>query len=413
MTIYSESVRSNGSLAYPGRPLGAGEPLLMASDELVAIDLPPGPGWLELVRRLWVEGVPFLPLDHRLTERERRAIVDRARPTSVLDPSGETLLAGAEPVSRGVAVVVATSGVGGRPKLVELHRVAVAVAVRTSADRLGATPRDRWISVLPPSHVGGLLVLLRGAILGAPVTVHEAFDPARLVRDGEGPAFVSVVPAIARRLVASDVGLSGLTLLVGGDALDEGTAGAARSRGARLVTTYGLTETCGGVVYDGVPLDGMAVRLGAEGAIEVDGPMLMEGYRLDGAATGAAFTTDGWLRTGDLGALGDDGRLTVLGRADHVIRTGSETVWPEEVERVLADHPRVGDVAVAGRPDAEWGQHVCAFVVPARTDEPPTLEELRAHGAERLARFKLPRDLRLVPEIPRTSTGKVRRALLR
>jgi acyl-CoA synthetase (AMP-forming)/AMP-acid ligase II len=157
----------------------------------------------------------------------------------------------------------------------------------------------------------------------------------------------------------------------------------------------------------------MAVRLGAEGAIEVDGPMLMEGYRLDGAATGAAFTTDGWLRTGDLGALGDDGRLTVLGRADHVIRTGSETVWPEEVERALADHPRVGDVAVAGRPDAEWGQHVCAFVVPARTDEPPTLEELRAHGAERLARFKLPRDLRLVPEIPRTSTGKVRRALLR
>jgi o-succinylbenzoate---CoA ligase len=413
VTIHSESVRSNGPLAYPGRLPGAGEPLHMASDELVAIDLPPGPGWLELVRRLWLEGAPFLPLDHRLTEAERRAIVDRARPTSVLDRSGETLLADAAPVSPGIAVVMATSGVGGRPKLVELHRVAVAVAVRTSADRLGATPRDRWVSVLPPSHVGGLLVLLRGAILGAPVTVHDAFDPARLVRDGEGAAFVSVVPTSVRRLVASDVGLSGLTLLVGGDALDRETAGAARSRGARLVTTYGLTETCGGFVYDGVPLEGMAVRLAAEGAIEVDGPMLMEGYRLDGAATGAAFTTDGWLRTGDLGTLGDAGRLTVLGRAEHVIRTGSEKAWPEEVERALADHPKVGDVAVAGRPDAEWGQHVCAFVVPARIDEPPTLEELRAHGAERLARFKLPRDLRLVPEIPRTSTGKVRRALLR
>jgi o-succinylbenzoate---CoA ligase len=412
VTIHSESVRSNGPLAYPGRPSGAGEPLHMASDELIAIDLPPGPGWLELVRRLWFEGVPFLPLDHRLAEAERRAIVDRARPTSVLDRSGETLLADAAPVSPGVAVVVATSGAGGRPKLVELHRVAVAVAVRTSADRLGATSRDRWISVLPPSHVGGLLVLLRGAILGAPVTVHETFDPARLVRDGEGAAFVSVVPTIVRRLVASDVGPSGLTLLVGGGALDPETAGAARSRGARLVTTYGLTETCGGFVYDGVPLEGMAARLGAEGAIEVDGPMLMEGYRLDGAATGAAFTTDGWLRTGDLGTL-SDGRLTVLGRADDVIRTGSEKVWPEEVEHALADHPKVGDVAVAGRPDPEWGQHVCAFVVPARIDEPPTLEELRAHGAERLARYKLPRDLRLVPEIPRISTGKVRRAVLR
>jgi O-succinylbenzoic acid--CoA ligase len=186
-------------------------------------------------------------------------------------------------------------------------------------------------------------------------------------------------------------------------------AGAARSRGARLVTTYGLTETCGGFAYDGIPLDGMQVRLDPEGGIEVAGSTLMEGYRLDPAATGAAFTTDGWLRTGDLGAL-DEGRLVVHGRADHVIRTGSEKVWPEEVERVLREHPRVTDVAVAGRPDPEWGEHVVAFVVPATIDDPPTLEELRAFAAEALARFKLPRDLQLVPAIPRTATGKARRA---
>ncbi|HEX6401495.1 MAG TPA: AMP-binding protein [Actinomycetota bacterium] len=384
----------------------------MSTDELVVVDLPPGPPWLELVRRLWVEGVPFLPLDHRLTQREKRAIVDRARPTTILDGSGETVLADGAPVSPGVAVVVATSGVGGDPKLVELHRVAVAVAVRTSAKRLGATAGGPWVSVLTPAHVGGLLVLLRGAILGAPVTVHEGFDPARLVEDAEGAAFVSVVPTMVRRLVEAELPLHGLTLLVGGDALDPEVVGAARSRGAHVVATYGLTETCGGFVYDGVPLDGMAVRLDPAGGIEASGPTLMEGYRLDGAATGAAFTTDGWLRTGDLGGIDDDGRLVVLGRADDAIRSGAETVWPAEVERVLAAHPAVADVAVAGAPDPEWGAHVIAYVVPRVVDRPPSLEDLRTFAADRLARFKLPRQLRLVATIPRTSSGKVRRGSL-
>ncbi|HZB00712.1 MAG TPA: fatty acid--CoA ligase family protein [Actinomycetota bacterium] len=384
----------------------------MATDELVVIDRPPGPAWVDTVRELWLEQTPFLPLDHRLTPGEKRAIVERARPTAVRDEHDETILADGAPVAPGVAFVVATSGVGGAPKLVELHRVAVAVAVRTSATRLGATPGAPWLSVLTPAHVGGVLVLMRAAILGAAVTAHEAFDPVRLVEDGEGAAFVSVVPAMVRRLVATDLGLHGLTLLVGGDALDPETVGAARSRGAHLVATYGLTETCGGFAYDGVPLDGMDVRLDVEGEIEVTGPTLMEGYRLDGAATGAAFTTDGWLRTGDLGAIDDEGRLSVLGRADHLIRTGAEKVWPEEVERVLATHPKVADVAVTGQPDPEWGEHVVAFVVPRTIDDPPSLEELRAHGTERLARFKLPREVRLVPAIPRTTTGKVRRSSL-
>jgi O-succinylbenzoic acid--CoA ligase len=384
----------------------------MATDELVVIDLPPGPAWVELVTRLWLEEVPFLPLDHRLTERERRAIVERARPHFVHDADGETLLADAVPVTPGVAIVMPTSGAAGEPKLVELHRVAVVVAVTRSAKRLGATPGAPWICPLTPAHIGGLLVLLRAAILGAPVTVHERFDPARLVHDGEGAAFASVVPVMVRRLVEADLGLHGLTLLVGGDGLDDETAGAARARGARLVTTYGLTETCGGFTYDGMPLDGTDVRI-ANGGIEVTGSTLMEGYRLDPAATGAAFTTDGWLRTGDLGSLDDDGRLVVHGREDDVISTGAEKVWPGEVERVLGADPRVADVAVAGRPDPEWGAHVCAFVVPASVDDPPTLEELRDRAADRIARYKLPRELRLVPAIPRTSSGKVRRGELR
>jgi O-succinylbenzoic acid--CoA ligase len=385
----------------------------MATDELVVIDLPPGPEWVGLVTRLWLDEVPFLPLDHRLTDRERRAIVERARPHFVRDAGGETLLSDAAPVTPGVAIVMPTSGTGGEPKLVELHRVAVVVAVSRSAKRLGASPEAPWLCPLTPAHIGGLLVLLRAAILGAPVTVHERFDPERLVRDAEGAAFSSVVPAMVRRLVASELGLHGLTLLVGGDDLDAETADAARARGARLVTTYGLTETCGGFTYDGIPLDGMEVRLDVGDSIEVSGSTVMENYRLDPAATGAAFTTDGWLRTGDLGAIDGDGRLSIHGRADHVIRTGGEKVWPEEVEQVLFGHPKVADVAVAGRPDPEWGSRVIAFVVPNVIDDPPSLDELRVHGAERLARFKLPRELSLVGEIPRTGTGKVRRHALR
>ena len=162
--------------------------------------------------------------------------------------------------------------------------------------------------------------------------------------------------------------------------MDAELAVAARDRGARLVTTYGLTESCGGIAYEGRLFDETQARI-AEGAIELRGPTLMEGYRADPTATAEAFTIDGWLRTGDAGALGDDGLLAVFGRADDAIRTGAETVWPQEVEAALQDHPKVAEVAVAGRPDPEWGQHVTVFVVPADAGDPPTLEELRDHAS--------------------------------
>ena len=135
-------------------------------------------------------------------------------------------------------------------------------------------------------------------------------------------------------------------------------------RGGRTVSTYGLTETCGGIAYDGRLFDGTRARIAAEGGIELHGPTIMEGYRHDPAATADAFTLDGWLRTGDAGEVELDGPLRVDGRSDEAIRTGAETVWPQEVEVALRDHPKVMDVAVAGRPHPEWGQQVVAFVVP-------------------------------------------------
>lgn len=379
--------------------------------ELVAIDLPPGEAWLEVVGDLWWRGVAFLPLDPRLSGPERRDLLEKAQPTTVLERLGETAYPGRR-VTPNVGIVAATSGTGGAPRLVELSRTAVTEAVQGSAIALGADEGTPWIACLTPAHVGGLLVLLRGAILGAPVIVHERFEPERVAESGAGGAFVSLVPSLVSRMVESGAAMDDLSLLVGGGALDPRLAESARDRGARVVSTYGMTETCGGVVYDGSPFGETRVRLDPDGGIEVRGPTLMDGYRGDPGATGAAFTTDGWLRTGDLGAFADDGRLEVGGRADDLIRSGGEKIWPEEVERALMEHPKVRDVAVVGRPDPDWGQEVAAFVVPALVDDPPDLDDLRAWTSERIARFKAPRGLVLVPEIPRTSSGKIRRGAL-
>jgi O-succinylbenzoic acid--CoA ligase len=225
-------------------------------------------------------------------------------------------------------------------------------------------------------------------------------------------AHIALVPTILRRLVAAGTDLSTFgIMLVGGAEIDAGLAEQVVRLGGRAVSTYGLTETCGGIAYDGWLFEGTQARIGAAGSVELRGPTIMDGYRHDPAATAGAFTLDGWLRTGDAGELQADGRLRVDGRSDEAIRTGAETVWPQEVEEALRGHPKVTDVAVAGRPHPEWGQQVVAFVV-AEADAPPSLEELRAHAAERIARFKAPRELVLVSEIPRTASGKIRRGAL-
>jgi O-succinylbenzoic acid--CoA ligase len=261
-----------------------------------------------------------------------------------------------------------------------------------------------------------LLVLLRGAFTGSRVSILDRFEPGALLAEAPEGAHVALVPTLLERLVRGGGDLSRLgTLLLGGAAVDPELRSAAESLGGRVVSTYGSTETSGGIVYDGRVFDGSQVRIAAEradapGGIELRGPTIMDGYRADPAATADAFTADGWLRTGDVGRLDPGGRLVVRGRADDAIRTGAETVWPDEVESVLRTHPGVADVAVAGRPDPEWGEHVTAWVVPASPQDPPTLEQLREHCRDDLARFKAPRDLRIVTALPRTPSGKVRRS---
>jgi O-succinylbenzoic acid--CoA ligase len=390
---------------------------------LVAVDLPPGPAWLDVIADLWNEEVVILPLDPRLTDRGRQAIVDLARPASIVSAGDEVLFADpAQPKPGRVGLVMATSGTGGRPKLVELSRDSITAAVGLSFAALGPAAggdvfdaSEPWVCCLSPSHIGGMLVLIRHVVSGTPVTALDrlGLDPLDPMQDVPTGAHVALVPTMLRRLIGAGADLSRFgILLIGGAGLDAGLAEQAAARGGRVVSTYGLTETCGGVAYDGRLFEGTRVRIAADGRIELHGPTIMEGYRHDPAATAAVFTLDGWLRTGDAGEMERDGRLRVDGRADEAIRPGAETVWPQEVEDALRDHPKVMDVAVAGRPHPEWGEQVVAFVVPARSDDPPSLEELREHAAERIARFKSPRAIQLLSDIPRTASGKVRREAL-
>ena len=389
------------------------------SGELIAYALPPGFHWLEILAAHAHSGASFMPIDVRLADREQARLIDLARPSVVVRPDEETILADATPVDPDRAwAIVPTSGTAGAPRLAQLSRPALGAAVAGSLDALDASAYDPWVACLSPAHIGGLLVLLRGAFTGSRITILDRFEPGTLLAEAPEGAHVSLVPTMLERLVRGGGDLTRLgTLLIGGAAIDPGLRAAAETLGGRIVATYGSTETGGGIVYDGRVFEGSQVRIAAgqreePGAIELRGPTIMDGYRADPAATADAFTSDGWLRTGDIGRLDAAGRLTVRGRADEAIRTGAETVWPDEVEAVLRTHPAVADVAVAGRPDAEWGEHVTAWVVPTNPADPPVLEQLREFCRDGLARFKAPRDLRVVTSLPRTPSGKVRRAEL-
>ncbi|WP_093170111.1 AMP-binding protein [Sinosporangium album] len=374
-----------------------------------AVVLPPGPRLTEAVlKALSGEGPAVLPLSPALPAAALRETLAALRPTHVATEDGVRRHAGGAGARDGTAVVIATSGSTGTPKGVELRASALHASADASLRRLGAGPGERWLCCLPPSHVSGLQVLVRSLRAGTDPIVHERFDAARVARSGA--AHVSLVPTQLRRLLDLGADLSAFrTILLGGAAAPPGLLDAARTRGARVVTTYGMSETSGGCVYDGLPLSGVGLRIGADGRIMLSGPTLFSGYR---AAPGAHASpvSGGWFRTSDLGEL-VDGRLRVLGRADDVINTGGEKVVAARVGEVLARHPSVAEVAVVGRPDAEWGERVVAVVVPA--GESPTLAALRDHARAELPSHALPRELVLTAALPLLPNGKTDLAALR
>ncbi len=357
-------------------------------------------------------GPAILPLDPRLPRERVTALLEAFAPAAVetpdgtrrWQPAGRAGAAGGPGVPADVAAVIATSGSTGEPKGAQLAAGALLHSARASLDRIGARAGERWLCPLPTSHVAGLGILVRSLVGGTtPVVVERLPDGLDLATSG--CAHASLVPTQLRRLLAAGADLAGFgTILLGGAAAPPGLLAAARAARARVVTTYGMSETCGGCVYDGVPLEGVSVRTGAGGRIEITGPVLFSGYRLRPDLTGQAMA-DGWLVTSDVGAV-EAGRLAVHGRADEMINTGGEKVAPGQVAAALELCPGVREAVVIGEPDPEWGERVTAIVVPDDPAHPPALAQLRAAVAQRMPHYAAPRALVLVAGLPLLPSGK-------
>ncbi|MGV0644530.1 o-succinylbenzoate--CoA ligase [Mycolicibacterium sp. XJ2546] len=344
------------------------------------------------------------------------------RESSLLTTS---LRAGLE-VDDDVAVVVATSGTTGVPKGAMLTAAALTASADATHARLGGP--GRWLLALPAHHVAGLQVLVRSVVAGtAPVAITSGFDAAELVSAvealGDGRRYTSLVAAQLDRALRDPAATAALAsldaVLIGGGPLPAAVARRAADAGIAVVRTYGMSETAGGCVYDGVALDGVHVRIDAGagptatsngGRVVLGGATLAKGYR--NPVHPDPFAEPGWFRTDDLGTVDHSGRLTILGRVDEAISTGGLTVLPQLVETALASHPAVTECAVFGVPDERLGQRVAAAVVVVAGQTAPTVAELRVHVAQTLDVTAAPREVHEVASLPRRGIGKVdRRAL--
>ncbi|MGH3488124.1 MAG: AMP-binding protein [Actinopolymorphaceae bacterium] len=348
-----------------------------------------------------------------------------------------------EPLERDdIAVVLPTSGSTGEPKGALLPASALLHSARATLDRLGGP--GVWTLALPVSRIAGLQVLVRSLVAGTtPVPVVGRFTPeafrvataaATATAVGSGRRYTALVPTqLVRLLDAGPATVDALqsydAILVGGAASAPALLDRARAARVRVVTTYGMTETCGGCVYDGRPLDGVTVdasvdvsagvsvdvsvgvSAGGGGRVRIGGPVVFAGYRLRPDLTAAALA-DGWHVTEDLGRWSGDGRLEILGRLDDVVVSGGVNVPLLAVERAVASVPGIAEVAVVGRPDAEWGTRVVAYVVLRPGAAAPALADVRARVAATHPRAYAPREVIVVDALPLLPSGKLDRAAL-
>lgn len=320
-----------------------------------------------------------------------------------------------------LAVVIGTSGSTGTPKLAMLGAGALTASARATHERLGGP--GQWLLALAAGHVAGVQVLLRSLDAGTEPVVADlaggftpgAFAAAAARLDPGHRHYTSLVPTQLARLLDDVAGARALAsldaVLVGGAATPAVLRRRAEATGVRVVTTYGMSETAGGCVYDGRPLAGARVRVDDAGRVELGGTTLAHGYLGRPDLTFAAFTVDPdgsrWFRTADAGRLDDDGVLHVDGRLDDVVVTGGMKVAPRLVEEAALEHvPGVGDAVVVGTPDPEWGQAVSLLVVPAAGARPLTVGEVREHLRGHLPDHALPRRVTSAPAVPLRGPGK-------
>lgn len=336
---------------------------------------------------------------------------DDARQAALLT---DTLRAG-EPIDDTIAIVVGTSGSTGEPKGALLTASALTASATATHDRLGGP--GHWLLALPAYHIAGVQVLIRSICAGTtPTALSPGFDAHELASAvsalGPGRRYTALVSVQLAKALTDPVATAALAefdaVLIGGGPMPAGLGDSASAAGISIVRTYGMSETAGGCVYDGHPLDGVGIRID-DGRIAVGGPTVAAGYR--NPVQPNPFS-DGWFSTDDLGVIDESGALRVLGRVDDAIATGGLKVLPTVVESALTGYPGVAECAVFGVPDPRLGQRiVAALVLRAGTDH-PSVAELRAHVELTLPATAAPRELHVVPELPRRGIGKIDRKAL-
>lgn len=325
-------------------------------------------------------------------------------------------LAPGSPIEHDAVLVLATSGSTGVPKGALLTAAALRASAAATHDRLDGV--GSWLLALPAHHVAGMQVLLRSVAAGTePVVldVRTGFDPAALpaaVESMSGPRrYTSLVPTQLVKALADPEATAALAsldaVLLGGAATPAPLLARATAASVPVVRTYGMSETCGGCVYDGLPLDGVRLRLGDDGRVSLGGPTLAAGYR--GIPGHPAFAEPGWFRTDDVGSIGEDGRLRILGRIDDAISTAGLTVVPRVVEDVVTAVPGVAECVVVGVPDERLGARVAALVV-LDAGATVTDDAIREHVASELGREAVPRVVVRTAALPVRGPGKVDRA---
>ena len=374
------------------------------SGDRVALALPSVEDFAVALHGCLLAGAVAVPIDLRMTESERAARTAGAR-LVVSEPLGSAPVAQATADDRDPAVAVMhTSGTTAAPKPVVLTYGNWMANALGSAVALGLDPAERWLCPMPLTHVGGLSIPIRSAIYATTAVVHGRFETAATLEELMNPerriTLVSLVATMLSRLL--DAGLCNPPTLrwalLGGGPIPTALLARAAAAGVPVAPSYGMTETCSQLATFGWPLPGGQVELAGDGEVLAGGPMVSAG----------ALARDGWLHTGDLGRFDERGRLVITGRKADTIVTGGENVAPVEVEDVLLSHPAVGDAAVHGREDPEWGEAVVASVVLA-DGLSASADELRAHCAARLAGFKVPKRFEFVSALPRSQTGKLLR----
>jgi len=360
--------------------------------QLVALDMPAGNQFLAAALGVWDRGDAVFPLDQRLPAVAQFQLISAMAPSSIIDASGnETSLPNARPVRSGDSLVIATSGSSGSPKGVVHTHASMNAAAKSSISRLGCTKDHHWLVCLPVSHVGGFSVITRALQSNSKLTMHSSFDAAEVTRSaGNGVTHVSLVRTALQRIDPSIF----LTVLLGG-------AAPPAEMPDNVVATYGMTETFGGIFYNGIALDGVETKI-VDTEILVRGPMLMRAFRDETTP----FTADSWLPTGDSGYFEDE-KLVVNGRIGEMIISGGENIWPNLLEQTISQHPLVSAVAVKGVADDDWGERIVSWVVPKDLGNPPTLNDIRDYVAQTLPKFYCPKELTIVQSLPMTSLGKI------